>query len=143
MRRVRHRGDRVQSSHSGSLEGKRQALTAAAAEVFARKGYHTASVEDIAITARIGKGTFYGYFGSKQEAALAVLRHSLDRLVGKRRDSLLESDADSSPLLGSARSWTVLTRFYPPPRSAILMPKNQIHFTDLTGELVWSIFRKL
>lgn len=45
----------------------------AATRVIARKGYHAASVADIIAEAKVARGTFYLYFGSKDEAFSAVL----------------------------------------------------------------------
>ena len=45
---------------------KRELILAAAREVFGEKGYHTATSEEIAKRAGVGKGTIYQYFDSKQ-----------------------------------------------------------------------------
>jgi AcrR family transcriptional regulator len=44
----------------------------AAVRIFAQKGYTTATVADIAVDARIGKGTIYQYFASKEDLFFAV-----------------------------------------------------------------------
>lgn len=46
---------------------KRELILAAAREIFGEKGYHTATSEEIAKRAGVGKGTIYQYFDSKQE----------------------------------------------------------------------------
>lgn len=46
---------------------KRDLILAAAREIFGEKGYHTATSEEIAKRAGVGKGTIYQYFDSKQE----------------------------------------------------------------------------
>jgi len=51
---------------------KRQLIVESAAEVFARSGYATTRVADIAVAAGIGKGTVYEYFSSKEELFFAV-----------------------------------------------------------------------
>ncbi|HEY7934919.1 MAG TPA: TetR/AcrR family transcriptional regulator [Solirubrobacteraceae bacterium] len=53
-------------------ERTRTALVAAAAEVFARKGYAAARVEEIADRANLTTGALYGHFQSKHELFLAV-----------------------------------------------------------------------
>lgn len=45
--------------------GKRDAILRAAIDVFSRKGYHNARMEEIALAAGAGKGTVYEYFESK------------------------------------------------------------------------------
>ena len=44
----------------------------AAVRIFAQKGYTNATVADIAVDARIGKGTIYQYFASKEDLFFAV-----------------------------------------------------------------------
>lgn len=46
---------------------KRELILQAAAQVFGEKGFHTATVEEIAKRAGVGKGTIYQYFDSKEE----------------------------------------------------------------------------
>ncbi len=45
---------------------KRQEILEAAIAVFVEKGYHSAKMADIAIAARMGKGTLYEYFPTKE-----------------------------------------------------------------------------
>ena len=56
-----------------SGEQRRSAILQAARTVFARKGYVSTVVEDIAAEAGIGKGTLYLYFPSKEQIYLAAL----------------------------------------------------------------------
>lgn len=44
---------------------KKEAILKAAIDVFSRKGYHNARMEEIAMAAGAGKGTIYEYFESK------------------------------------------------------------------------------
>ncbi|MZP29539.1 TetR family transcriptional regulator [Heliobacterium undosum] len=46
---------------------KRTRILLAAVNVFSRRGYHCAKIEDIAQIADVGKGTVYEYFDSKQQ----------------------------------------------------------------------------
>jgi AcrR family transcriptional regulator len=46
----------------------------AARSVFARSGYHAATIDEIAEAAGVAKGTVYLYFDSKRELFLAALR---------------------------------------------------------------------
>src|ERR1700733_4198504 len=51
----------------------REQLLAAAARVFARAGYHGASMSEIAAEARFSKGALYWSFASKEELFFALL----------------------------------------------------------------------
>ncbi len=58
----------------GEKTNKRELILAAAQEVFFEKGYHSATSEEIARRAGIGKGTIYQYFDSKLEIFLEMHR---------------------------------------------------------------------
>ncbi len=58
---------------AGKLERRAQ-LIDAAGRVFAQKGYHAATVDDITRAANIAKGTFYLYFQEKREVFYEVIR---------------------------------------------------------------------
>jgi len=54
-------------------EAKKQIILAAAMKVFAAKGYHYATVEDIAAEAGIAKGSVHAYFENKLDVLLTLL----------------------------------------------------------------------
>ncbi len=56
----------------------RQTLVEAAAEVFAKKGFHGASLEEIGEVAGFSRGAIYSNFGSKEELLFGVLEHYMD-----------------------------------------------------------------
>lgn len=53
----------------------------AAREVFFQRGFHTVTVDDIAVAAEVGKGTVYLYFDTKETILAHLLLEGLDRLV--------------------------------------------------------------
>lgn len=57
---------------------RRQTLLLAARDVFARKGYHAATVDDITRAAGVAKGTFYLYFQEKRQIFYEVVRGFFD-----------------------------------------------------------------
>ncbi|MEV7196337.1 helix-turn-helix domain-containing protein [Streptomyces sp. NPDC093510] len=64
-----------------------------AVRVFAKRGYHGASVDEIAELAGISKPMVYLYLDSKEGLFLACLRREADRLVGgfqRAADSLTD-----------------------------------------------------
>lgn len=58
----------MSTAHPEKYEEKRRQAVLAAAAVFAEKGYHGASTQDIADRMGIKQGSLYYYFKSKQEA---------------------------------------------------------------------------
>jgi AcrR family transcriptional regulator len=55
---------------------RRQNILAAAAPVFASKGFAQASTKEIADEADLAEGTLYNYFGSKRDMLLAIARET-------------------------------------------------------------------
>lgn len=53
-------------------------LLSAARDCFARRGYDTVNVEDLCCEAGVAKGSFYRYFGSKEEIFVAAARSTVD-----------------------------------------------------------------
>jgi AcrR family transcriptional regulator len=52
----------------------------AAAQIFRQKGYHAASMQDIAAAVSLQKASLYHHVSSKQEILLALLNRALDML---------------------------------------------------------------
>jgi AcrR family transcriptional regulator len=59
---------------------RRAQLIDAAREVFSRKGYHEATVDDITRAAGVAKGTFYLYFHEKREIYYELVRSFLQHV---------------------------------------------------------------
>jgi AcrR family transcriptional regulator len=62
-------------------ERTRSELLGAAARVFARRGYHAASVEEVAAEAGYTTGAVYSNFKSKEELFLALQEQELERRI--------------------------------------------------------------
>jgi len=60
-------------------------IVAAAIEVFARRGFAAATIDEIAREAGLGKGTLYQYFDSKEELFFAAFRTVVDGMVAEAR----------------------------------------------------------
>ncbi|MGB8944339.1 MAG: helix-turn-helix domain-containing protein, partial [Streptomyces sp.] len=81
---------------NGRTEGRRkrvprqereQQIIDVAVTVFAKRGYHAASVDEIAELAGISKPMVYLYLDSKEGLFLACLRREADRLVAAFQDA--------------------------------------------------------
>lgn len=59
---------------------KRQAILDAAAQVFSGRQFHEALIDEVAAAARVGKGTIYRYFPTKDDLYFAAVLHSFDAL---------------------------------------------------------------
>ena len=83
----------------------KDAILDATDRLLARYGYRKMTVEDIASEARIGKGTIYLHFSSKEEV---VLSH-VDRIVDRLKDRLREIGSSNAPAADRLREM-LLTR---------------------------------
>jgi AcrR family transcriptional regulator len=89
---------------------RRRELLDAAVRVFARKGYHTCRVSDIAEEAGVAHGLLYHYFASKEEVLETIFRETWTELLEAVRD-VEESGAPAREQLRQVaaillRSWT-------------------------------------
>lgn len=73
-------------------EQKRQLILASARDLFARHAFHEVRLEDIASAAKVGKGTLYVYFDSKEALFLAMIVEAFDRLLDELRAIAAEKD---------------------------------------------------
>lgn len=58
----------------------RKEILEAAAQIFSKKGFHAASMQDIAEAVHLQKGSLYHHVSSKQEILLEILDQALDLL---------------------------------------------------------------
>jgi AcrR family transcriptional regulator len=77
----------------------RARLLEGALEVFAERGFHGASVEDICERAGFTRGAFYSNFGSKDELVLALFQATTDRLLEQIEALLPELASQPGSLL--------------------------------------------
>jgi TetR/AcrR family transcriptional regulator, fatty acid metabolism regulator protein len=73
------------SDRATAAEEKRRLLLAAAVRVFARQGYHTSRVGDIAKEAQVAHGLLYHYFASKEEVLETVFRETWAQMLETTR----------------------------------------------------------
>jgi len=110
---------------------RRKQILDAATQVFAEKGFHRATIKDIARVAGIADGTIYTYFASKDEVLLAVL----DRLneTTERKQQFV---------LGDEQDLKAFFRAYLQQRMALLWPNAEVFRAVLPELLVNGELRK-
>jgi AcrR family transcriptional regulator len=79
-------------------ENKRALIMRCALELFASKGYHSASIKEIANKAQISKGLLYNYFKSKEELLKEIIIQGLDSM-----SNLIDPDHDGVITTGEMR----------------------------------------
>ena len=74
------------TDRSIASEEKRRLILDAAVRVFARKGFHTCRVGDIAEEAGVAHGLLYHYFSSKDEVLETIFRETWAELLAAIRE---------------------------------------------------------
>jgi AcrR family transcriptional regulator len=69
-------------------EANRERILRAARTVFGARGYHSATIEEIADEAELSNGAIYYNFGSKEELFLALLDERLDERLEHTRQTI-------------------------------------------------------
>ncbi|MCA1589766.1 MAG: TetR family transcriptional regulator [Acidobacteria bacterium] len=79
-----------------AIPDKREAILRAAAKVFARKGFFSSKVADVAGEAGIADGTVYLYFKSKDEILHSIFDRAMDEFIveGKKELAALSNPVD-------------------------------------------------
>jgi AcrR family transcriptional regulator len=67
-------------------EAKRRQIMEAAVRAFARKGYHSCRVGEIAEEAGVAYGLVYHYFRSKEEVLEEIFRHTWTQMLARIRE---------------------------------------------------------
>ncbi|NPV60581.1 MAG: TetR family transcriptional regulator [Actinobacteria bacterium] len=78
-----------ESEEGVQVTDRRDRIIANATRLFAAKGYHGTTIDEIVQATGIAKGTFYIYFDSKEELLVEVIKRLIDDTL-KRIDRALE-----------------------------------------------------
>jgi AcrR family transcriptional regulator len=128
---------------------RRAAIQSSALEVFAERGYHTTSIDDIARAAGISKALIYEHFASKQQLHADLLEVQASELYRRIADAVDTVEAES----GAARltagleaylsfveerrdAWRVLFRETVDPESAAALDRVSAQVTALVAALI-------
>ncbi len=106
------------------IAARRTQILDAAITVFSEKGFHRATIKEIARVAGVADGTIYTYFASKDEILLAVL----DRLNET-------TERQQQFVLGSEQDLKAFFRAYLQQRMALLWPNAEV-FRAVLPELL-------
>lgn len=79
-------------------ENKHSKIISAATKVFAKKGFFTARISDIAKEAKVADGTIYLYFNNKYDILLSVFEEEVGKIVEKT-EKLLSKEDDPKRML--------------------------------------------
>ncbi len=91
----------------------RDRLLAAARTVFARNGFHGASVEEIASQAGFSTGALYSNFDGKEDLFLVLMEREIDEHAREIAEAVRERASISERATGGARRWMTMNEREP------------------------------
>jgi len=77
---------------------KRSKIIAAATKVFAKKGFFTARISDIAKEAKVADGTIYLYFNNKYDILISVFEEEIGKIIDQIK-KILATETDPKKML--------------------------------------------
>jgi AcrR family transcriptional regulator len=86
----------------------RERLLVAARKVFARHGFHGASVEEIASEAGFSTGALYSNFDGKEDLFLVLMEREIDEHAREIADAVSMRPSVSERATGGARQWMTM-----------------------------------
>jgi TetR/AcrR family transcriptional regulator, cholesterol catabolism regulator len=86
-------------------ERRRADVVDAAARVFAQRGYHATSIEDLIEATGLTRGGLYHYTDSKQALLFAIFDELMDPLLERARELLAEPGSPEDHLRALTRAW--------------------------------------
>ncbi|WP_433034285.1 TetR/AcrR family transcriptional regulator [Actinomycetospora sp. CA-053990] len=108
--------------------GHEAAILNAALEAFGDKGFHGASMRDVARGAGTSLSNLYNYFPSKSRLLAEVLRHANDELVTRLHVAVDEAGDDAVPRMREAVRAYV--RFVVDHQLAMVVSTNEVRYLD-------------
>ncbi len=74
---------------------KREQLLTEGVNLLMAQGYHGTGLQEILQTVKIPKGSFYNYFGSKEEFGAEVITHYIEPFIQRLKANLNNPDLDA------------------------------------------------
>jgi AcrR family transcriptional regulator len=131
-----------------SGEERRVALLESALEVFAKRGYHASSIDDIAREAGVSKALIYEHFTSKQDLYAELLEQHAGELFSALAEAISEAGRDASARLvvgleafygfveDHRVAWRMLFREAADPETAALLDRITAEVTAFVAGLI-------
>ncbi len=91
-----------------SRANTRERLLRAARSVFARSGFHGASVEEIASEAGFSTGALYSNFSGKEDLFLVLMEREIDEYAREIADAVRARASVAERATGGARQWMTM-----------------------------------
>ena len=102
-----------------SRANTRERLLRAARSVFARSGFHGASVEEIASEAGFSTGALYSNFSGKEDLFLVLMEREIDEYAREIADAVRPRTSVAERATGGARQWMTMIEREPGGAAAV------------------------
>jgi AcrR family transcriptional regulator len=109
-----------------SAEARREVIERAAAEVFAERGYHGSSIDEICRRSGVTAPVLYDHFGSKLELHKRLLERTRDELLQLWREELAGDEPAEQRIPRALEAWAAYVQERP------YVPR--MFFTETTGD---------
>jgi AcrR family transcriptional regulator len=96
-------------------------ILSAAAQIFREKGFHAASMQDIADAVQVRKASLYYHVASKQDILNELLDQAMDRLNLGMTEILDSADPPAEKLARAITAYALVLSNYPDLSSALLL----------------------
>ncbi|HLH15241.1 MAG TPA: TetR/AcrR family transcriptional regulator [Solirubrobacteraceae bacterium] len=102
------KGGAMRLTRGQSRAQTRERLLSAARGVFARSGFHGASVEEIAAEAGYSTGALYSNFDGKEDLFLALMEREIDEHAREIEEAVRAQASIAARATGGARRWMTM-----------------------------------
>lgn len=109
-----------------TAEARREVIERAAAEVFAERGYHGASIDEICRRSGVTPPVLYDHFASKLALHRRLLERTRDELLQLWRENLAGDEPAGERIPRALHAWAAYVQEHP------YVPR--MFFTDTTGD---------
>ena len=96
-----------------TAEARRAVIEHAAAEVFAERGYHGASIDEICRRAGVTPPVLYDHFASKLELHRRLLERTRDELLALWRENLAGDEPADERIPRAIDAWAAYVQEHP------------------------------
>jgi AcrR family transcriptional regulator len=96
-----------------SREARREVIETVATEVFARRGYAGASIDEIARRAGVSAPVIYDHFASKRELHERLLERTRDELLAMWTEALAGTESPAVRIPRSIEAWAAYVETHP------------------------------
>jgi AcrR family transcriptional regulator len=104
---------------------RREVIARVATEVFAERGYHGASIDEIARRAGVSAPIVYDHFASKQQLYERLLERTRDELLEMWRDQLFSDEPAEVRIPRAVEAWAAYVETHP--------YATRMYFREATG----------